>query len=132
LAAVGIAIFAFVSPRAAVAALPLLALAVCPLSMGFMMWGMGGMNKGSQGSAKDGIQTLTVNSTGSTTNKLASQNACCAPDKSLSRDEQVIQLQGQLQDMRLQQQQLAAQLSTLELPERRPELASVSLAKPSN
>ena len=51
LGAVGVALFAFVSPDTALAALPLLLLAACPLSMIFMMWGMGKMNGQQEGMA---------------------------------------------------------------------------------
>lgn len=38
-AAVGVGVY-FVAPELAAAALPILLLAICPLSMAFMMWGM--------------------------------------------------------------------------------------------
>jgi hypothetical protein len=93
LAAVGVGIFIF-APGLAVAALPFLVLAICPLSMVFMMGAMNNMGKGSQ------------------------SGAACAMGgnrKSQSREEELAQLEAQ-------QRELASKIAQLEAePEVRPE-----------
>lgn len=87
LAAVGVALFFIVSPQVAVAALPLLLLAACPLSMVLMMVAMKNMNgNGAQGGA-----------------------ACAmgGQGKKLSHEEQLAQLKAQ-------QAELASQIAALD------------------
>lgn len=56
LAAVGLALWLF-APGSGAAALPLLVLLICPLSMGAMMWGMTRRGGGSCGTTSPAAQT---------------------------------------------------------------------------
>ena len=93
LAAVGVGIYV-VAPELTLSALPLLLLAACPLSMLFMMKGMGGMQGG---------QCSTQGQQG--------QQAVGQP---LSREEQLAQLRAQLQSVGEQQTALARQIEQLQ------------------
>ncbi len=55
LAAVGVGVY-FVAPELAAAALPILVLAICPLSMVLMMWSMQG-GRGGEGRASQEAET---------------------------------------------------------------------------
>ncbi|AFZ69723.1 DUF2933 domain-containing protein [Deinococcus peraridilitoris] len=112
LAVVAAGLFVLVSPAVAVAALPFLVAAICPLSMLLMMKGMGKMQQNAQANA------AAAGSAGTT------QNSCCAPGKTLSREEQIAQLHVQLQDMQSQQERLTAQLRELNSPRQETALAT--------
>jgi hypothetical protein len=88
LALTGVALFVFVSPDAALAAVPLLLLAACPLSMIAMVWGMSKM-----GGMQEGASCATGNQT--------------AQGGSRTRDQQISAL-------REQQELLAQQIAALE------------------
>ncbi len=90
LAVVGVGIWA-AAPGLAVAALPLLIVAACPLSMLLMMRGM----QGGQCASRP-------------------QQAGNAARAGLTRDEQLAELRAQLTDIRTQQNAIAAEVSRLE------------------
>lgn len=94
LAVVGVGLY-LVAPNQALGALPLLLLAVCPLSMMLMALFMGKGMAGGQCAQQD---------------QQMPQATGAAP----TREEQVAQLTIQLQAVQAQQAALAAQLSTLE------------------
>lgn len=96
LAAVGVGIYV-VAPELTLSALPLLLLAACPLSMLFMMKGMGGMQGGQC----------------STPGQQAQQGQP-AVGQPLSREEQLAQLRAQLQGVSEQQAALAQQIEQLQ------------------
>lgn len=120
LAVIAVGLFVFASPAAAVAALPILLVAICPLSMLFMMKSMGNRHQ----------EAKTQHNSSHAMN--TAQSACCTPSRKLSKEEQVAELQLQLRDMQLQQERLSAQLTQLEKPMPTPEGTTVTLAKPSN
>lgn len=93
LAVVGLGIWA-VAPNLVGAALPLLILAACPLSMLLMMRGMGGMGGGQCASQPE----------------QAGQPALGGR----SRDEQLADLKAQLSSLQVQQEGLAREISHLE------------------
>jgi hypothetical protein len=96
LGAVGMALFAFVSPQTALAALPFLLFAACPLSMMFMMGSMKNMNGGQEGSA-------------------------CAMGG--NANQQKLTPEEQLAQLKAQQQELAEQIALMERePQRQPQM----------
>lgn len=99
LGAVGVGIFLF-APELAAAALPLLLLAACPISMLLMMKGMQGMGRehGNQSTAPD-------------------EQMPRAPDAGPTREEQLAQLKAQLQRVNEQQAAIARQVEQLEAAE---------------
>lgn len=111
-------LFVFASPTASAVAFPFLLAAICPLSMVFMMRGMGQMKKEPQGTG--------------TASAGAGQDPCCSSSQPLTRDEQVTALQHQLSSIRAQQDLLAAQLSELDSPKRAMDFAPVTAARPSH
>lgn len=98
LAAVGVGI-AFLAPKLALGALPLLLLAACPLSMLLMMVTMNGMDQRSATSTRRQLKGTTASSV-------------------LSRSEQLAQLREQLQNLQQQQEVIARQINALEQNER--------------
>jgi uncharacterized protein YlxW (UPF0749 family) len=98
LAAVGVGI-AFLAPKLALGALPLLLLAACPLSMLLMMATMNGMGERSATSTRRQLKGTTASSV-------------------LSREEQLAQLRKQLQNLQQQQEVIARQINALEQNER--------------
>lgn len=98
LAAVGVGI-AFLAPKLALGALPLLLLAACPLSMLLMMVTMNGMGQRSATSTRRQLKGTTASSV-------------------LSRSEQLAQLREQLQNLQQQQEVIARQINALDQNER--------------
>lgn len=97
LAAVGVAVVLFAPPLLPTA-LPLLAVLVCPLSMGAMMWGMSRMG-GMQGSA------------------CQAEPETPAVRGELSREAQLAQLRAELRSLDARQSTLAGQVAALEQSE---------------
>lgn len=119
LATVAVGLFVFLSPAMALAAVPFLLIAICPLSMLVMMKTMGNMRQNAHPGAATGTQVGAATAGG------AQQSPCCTSGKPLSKEEQVAQLQVQLRDMQAQQERLGAQLAQLETPAPTPYVATV-------
>ena len=96
LAAVAVAMY-LVAPNAILAALPLLVLLACPLSMVAMMWGMRGMGRMQAAHGQPSRETLAS-----------------APTVPLSREEQLASLRAQLQQVGAQKASIARQIEQLE------------------
>lgn len=94
-AAVGLGIYLF-APNLAVAALPLLIVALCPLMMLVMMWGMKSMNDG---------QGRIACSTGTQPKK---------GDAVLTREQRLAELQAEFRRLQAEQADLAEQITVLE------------------
>ncbi|MDQ3460901.1 MAG: DUF2933 domain-containing protein [Deinococcota bacterium] len=94
-AAVGLGIYLF-DPSLALATLPLLVVALCPLMMLVMMWGMKSMNDGQGGIAC---------STGAQPKK---------GDAALNREQRLGELQAEFQRLQAEQANLAEQITALE------------------
>jgi len=90
LALVGVGVWA-VAPNLLVAALPILLIAVCPLSMLLMMRGMHGDQHGATARQTDGVD-----------------------GKGAARDERLADLKGQLDQTRSQQEAIAREIAKLE------------------
>ena len=114
LAVVAAGLFVVVSPAAAVAALPLLVAAICPLSMLLLMKGMGSMHRNAQATATGGPPR-------------GEQSSCCAPGKILSREEQITQLHAQLRDVQVQHERLTAQLAHIQSPSAAPDVTPAAV-----
>lgn len=108
LAALGVGVYVF-APDLAIAALPLLILALCPLMMWVMMRSMGGM-----GSKAGGANADTATASGSQLTEGGAQadssvQATAAADASASRPT-TTELQSQLRNLQAQQTAIADQL----------------------